>query len=131
MAPDHIGEAILTVGSALSEVASKTCGVIAIGPFGCMPNRMAEAILNEVMTAKDKLDATPGDRRLQEALAGMGALPFLAIESDGSPFPQIINAKLEAFCLRAQQLHERLQAVRGTNGFLGLDARLRLHTRRQ
>ena len=128
MAPDHIGEAILTVGSALSEVASKTCGVIAIGPFGCMPNRMAEAILNEVMTAKDKLDATPGDRRLQEALAGMEALPFLAIESDGSPFPQIINAKLEAFCLRAQHLHERLQAVRGTNGFLGLNACR--HTRR-
>ncbi len=122
LAPDHIGEAILTVGSALSEVASKACGVIAIGPFGCMPNRMAEAILNEVMTAKDKLDEAPGDRRLQEALEGMGALPFLAIESDGSPFPQIINAKLDAFCLRAQALHERLGAVRGTTGGRDIDA---------
>ena len=118
MAPDHIGEAILTVGSALNEVVSKACGVITIGPFGCMPNRMAEAILNEVMTAKDKLRATPGDRRLRETLAGMGDLPFLAIESDGSPFPQIINAKLEAFCLRAGHLHETMRAANATGGFM-------------
>ncbi|MFO7644504.1 MAG: acyl-CoA dehydratase activase [Desulfosarcina sp.] len=109
--PDHLGEAILTVGSALSDVASKTCGVIAIGPFGCMPNRLAESILNEVMTVSDKLKATPGDARLQAMLAGMEALPFLAIESDGSPFPQIINARLEAFCLQAKRLHERMGAT--------------------
>ena len=112
LVPDHLGEAILTVGSALHEVASKACGVIAIGPFGCMPNRMAESILNEVMTATDKLKTAPRDRRLQKILAGMEDLPFLAIESDGSPFPQIINAKLEAFCLRAGRLHERIQVVR-------------------
>jgi hypothetical protein len=35
-------------------------------------------------------------------------LPFLAIESDGSPFPQLISAKLESFCLRAQRLHKRM-----------------------
>jgi predicted nucleotide-binding protein (sugar kinase/HSP70/actin superfamily) len=123
VAPDHMGEAILTVGSALHEVASTACGVIAIGPFGCMPNRMAESILNEVMTATDKLKATPGDRRLRAMLTGMEALPFLAIESDGSPFPQIIEAKLEAFCLRAGQLHERMQAAgttRGPGGDAGL-----------
>jgi hypothetical protein len=77
-----------------------------------MPNRMAESILNEVMTATDKLKTAPRDRRLQKILAGMEDLPFLAIESDGSPFPQIINAKLEAFCLRAGRLHERIQVVR-------------------
>jgi hypothetical protein len=36
-------------------------------------------------------------------------LPFLAIESDGSPFPQLIHAKLEAFCLQARRLHEQMQ----------------------
>jgi predicted CoA-substrate-specific enzyme activase len=111
LVPDHLGEAILTVGSAMREVASTACGVIAIGPFGCMPNRVAESILNEVMTAGDKLKTTPGDHRLRHTLAGMEDLPFLAIESDGSPFPQIINAKLEAFCLRAEQLHARMQAA--------------------
>jgi predicted CoA-substrate-specific enzyme activase len=110
LVPDHLGEAILTVGSALNEVVTDTCGVIAIGPFGCMPNRIAEAILSEVMTAEDKLASNPGDRRLRQNLEGMDALPFLSIESDGSPFPQIINAKLEAFCLRAQQLHDRFQS---------------------
>lgn len=108
ISPEHLGEAILTVGSALSEVGSRACGVIAIGPFGCMPNRLAESILNEVMTVSDKLKAAPNDPGLQAALAGMESLPFLAIESDGSPFPQIINARLEAFCLQARQLHERM-----------------------
>lgn len=116
LTPDHHGEAILTVGSALKYVVSRTCGVIAIGPFGCMPNRLAESILNEVMTASDKIAATRGSRRLDATLSGMDALPFLAIESDGSPFPQVVSAKLEAFCLHARRLHERLQATeRGTN----------------
>jgi hypothetical protein len=77
---------------------------------------VAESILNEVMTASDKLKATPGDRRMRDILAGMEDLPFLAIESDGSPFPQIINAKLEAFCLRAEQLHARMLAAKVDGG---------------
>jgi len=129
--PDHLGEAILTVGSALSEVVSHACGVIAIGPFGCMPNRIAESILNEVMTAADKLKATPGNRQVQNALAGMEDLPFLAIESDGSPFPQIIDAKLEAFCLRAWRLHERIQSFNGTKLDAGIDSGLNNRGQRQ
>jgi predicted CoA-substrate-specific enzyme activase len=109
LAPDHLGEAILTIGTALNEVVSNTCGVISIGPFGCMPNRIAESILSEIMTAADKRNAAPDDRRLQAVLDGVSTLPFLSIESDGSPFPQIITAKLEAFCLQARQLHDRLQ----------------------
>ena len=105
--PDHLGEAILTVGSALKEVVSTTCGVVSIGPFGCMPNRIAESILGEIMTADDKLKVAPGDRWLQTVLKDVSSLPFLSIESDGAPFPQIITAKLEAFCLRARQLHDR------------------------
>jgi len=31
------------------------------------------------------------------------------VESDGSPFPQLINAKLESFCLRAERLHARMR----------------------
>jgi hypothetical protein len=76
------------------------------------------------MTATDKLKATPGNRQLPNTLAGMEDLPFLAIESDGSPFPQIIHAKLEAFCLRARHLHERLQAVDGANLDAGIDSGL-------
>ena len=120
--PDHLGEAILTVGSAMREVVSHACGVIAIGPFGCMPNRMAESMLNELMTASDKMKTTPGNRRLKARLVGMKDLPFLAIETDGSPFPQIIHAKLDAFCLRARHLHERLQAMGESDQATGVDS---------
>jgi predicted CoA-substrate-specific enzyme activase len=107
----HTGEAILTVGSALAEVITPACGVIAIGPFGCMPNRMSEAILSEIMTAAAKSIASPGNRRLKQIAADVDALPFLAIESDGSPFPQVINARIEAFCLQAERLHALLRAM--------------------
>ncbi len=102
------GEAILTVGGSMSEVVSHSCGVIAIGPFGCMPNRLSEAILNETMTAGDKIVAEPHNRRLRAVLSEVDQLPFLAVESDGSPFPQLINAKLETFCLRAERMHRRI-----------------------
>ncbi len=105
------GEAVLTVGGSLTEVVSHSCGVIAIGPFGCMPNRLSESILNETMNREAKLTADPGDSRLQTILGDIEELPFLAIESDGSPFPQLINAKLETFCLRAERLHRRILAA--------------------
>ena len=109
ISPNLTGEAILTVGSSLTEVASHACGVIAIGPFGCMPNRLSESILTEVMTRKGKLATDPNNNRLRAMLADIEDLPFLAIESDGSPFPQLITAKLETFCLRAERLHNAMR----------------------
>jgi predicted nucleotide-binding protein (sugar kinase/HSP70/actin superfamily) len=111
LSPNLGGEAILTIGSSLTEVVSKACGVIAIGPFGCMPNRLSEAILSEIMNRQDKIAIEPDSKELRIILTDIDALPFLAIESDGSPFPQIISAKLEAFCLQARRLHERLYRV--------------------
>lgn len=102
------GEAVLTVGGSLTEIVSQSCGVIAIGPFGCMPNRLSESILNETMTAKEKLATEPANQQLKAVLTDIEQLPFLAIESDGSPFPQLIDAKLETFCLRAERLHQRI-----------------------
>jgi predicted CoA-substrate-specific enzyme activase len=108
ISPYLSGEAILTVGSSLKEIVSESCGAIAIGPFGCMPNRLSEAILVEAMKREDKLAGVPGDGHLRATLNDVNDLPFLAIESDGSPFPQQIHAKLEAFCLRAGRLHQRM-----------------------
>jgi predicted nucleotide-binding protein (sugar kinase/HSP70/actin superfamily) len=85
--------------------------VIAIGPFGCMPNRISESILNETMNSTDKIATEPKNRQLRSVLSDVEDLPFLAIESDGSPFPQLINAKLETFCLRAERLHQRIMAA--------------------
>ncbi len=103
------GEAVLTVGGSLTEIVTQSCGVIAIGPFGCMPNRLSEAILNETMTREEKLATEPANQQLKAVLTDVEQLPFLAIESDGSPFPQLIDAKLETFCLRAERLHNRIQ----------------------
>jgi predicted nucleotide-binding protein (sugar kinase/HSP70/actin superfamily) len=108
---DLPGEAVLTVGGALTEVVTHSCGVIAIGPFGCMPNRLSESILNEAMNSSDKLAAEPRNSELRTVLTDIDELPFLAIESDGSPFPQLINAKLETFCLRAGRLHQQIQST--------------------
>jgi predicted CoA-substrate-specific enzyme activase len=82
--PKLTGEAVLTVGAALTDVPQHFCGVIAIGPFGCMPNRLSEAVLSREM----------GVER-----------PFLAIESDGNLFPQVITAKLEVFLLQVLRLY--------------------------
>ena len=111
ISPNLQGEAILTVGGSISEVVTQSCGVIAIGPFGCMPNRLSEAILNETMTAANKLSTGHSGNHLKSVLTDIEELPFLAIESDGSPFPQVITAKLETFCLRAERLHERMLAA--------------------
>jgi predicted CoA-substrate-specific enzyme activase len=89
--PRLTGEAVLTVGAAINEILHRYCGVIAIGPFGCMPNRLSEAILTAEM----------GSER-----------PFLAIESDGNLFPQIITAKLEVFLLQALRIHNKMAASR-------------------
>jgi predicted nucleotide-binding protein (sugar kinase/HSP70/actin superfamily) len=132
ISPNLTGEAILTVGSSLAEIASHACGVIAIGPFGCMPNRLSEAILNQAMVSEKKLATDPKNESLRVVLSEMTDLPFLAIESDGSPFPQLITAKLEAFCLQSERLHDRMRAVRkkdrwkdielGESGCFGADA---------
>jgi predicted CoA-substrate-specific enzyme activase len=109
ISPELSGEAILTVGSVIGEVASETCGAIAIGPFGCMPNRLSEAILMEAMKNGDQLAGKGSSLRKNSWLADFNDLPFLAIESDGSPLTQQIHAKLEAFCMRALRLHQRMQ----------------------
>lgn len=85
--PKLTGEAVLTVGAAITEVPRRYCGVIAIAPFGCMPNRLSEAVLSREMGSE---------------------LPFLAVESDGNPFPQVITAKLEVFLLQASRLHKAM-----------------------
>jgi hypothetical protein len=64
--------------------------------------------MHETMRREKKLESKPIDRNLIDVLAQVDDLPLLAIESDGSPFPQVIEAKFEAFCLRAQRLHKEM-----------------------
>jgi predicted CoA-substrate-specific enzyme activase len=104
------GEAILTVGLALREILNESCGIISIGPFGCMPSRVAEAILNKEMNVEGK-GRVHGWKKRVLPFADLGELPFLSIETDGMPFPQIIEANLEAFILQTRRVHERLISI--------------------
>jgi len=102
---DMAGESILTVGSALYEVIDHASGVISLGPFGCMPSRVAESILNNEMNMAGKLEAADFKKKYNIEFEN---LPFLAIETDGNIFPQIIQSKIEIFSLQAERLHKIL-----------------------
>ena len=109
-------EAILTVGAALHEILNPSCGVISIGPFGCMPSRLAESILSEKFTSTEKKAALNGHGHSPCRLSLLDEerrFPFLAIETDGNIFPQIIEARLEAFCLQARRLNGAMQRGEG------------------
>ncbi len=112
LSPHLSGEAILTVGGSLHEIVTEVCGTIAIGPFGCMPNRISEAILSEAMTREGKLAVSAHPSPALAWLKPEEPLPFMAIESDGAAFPQVTEARLEAFLLRARRLHERCASRR-------------------
>jgi len=114
ISPKLTGEAILTVGAALHEIMHPACGIISIGPFGCMPSRVAESVLSEQFTRGEKLELLMKTDGSDPSSHGSilqkrdRKLPFLAIETDGNAFPQIIEARLEAFALQARRLHEEM-----------------------
>ena len=115
VSPNLTGETILTVGSAIHEILEPSCGVISIGPFGCMPCRVAESILNEKFNSVEKRAQINGNgsAHLEPLLEGDRKFPFLAIETDGNPFPQIIESRLEALCLQAERLNDQIMEHTG------------------
>jgi len=110
------GEPGLSTGAALHHLADKYCGVINVGPFGCMNSRMTEAVATLEMTVEGKEEASrqagvPVD--LSDLKATTETLPFLSVECDGNPFSQIIRARFETFLLQAERLHAAMQARKG------------------
>lgn len=112
ISPELTGEAILTIGSSIDEILTQVDGVIIIGPFGCMPHRVAESILSESMEKeKLKIAQDKGDRFTEDMIHKFSSLPFLAIEADGSVFTQVIEARLESFCLQVERVNEYREVV--------------------
>jgi predicted nucleotide-binding protein (sugar kinase/HSP70/actin superfamily) len=101
------GEAILTTGLALRQILHSASAIISIGPFGCMPSRVAEALLFAEMTVGGKVNASK-DPNYRRKYQGVQNLPFLAIETDGNPYPQIIEARLETLCLQSERIHKMM-----------------------
>ena len=111
ISPKLTGEAILTIGNAMTQIIDKVSGVIAIGPFGCMPNRISEAIISETINSEEHKYIKAG-KLIKKGIEFNHSLPFLAIESDGNTFPQVIEARLEAFCLQVQRIHDTISRER-------------------
>lgn len=107
ISPHLTGEAILTVGGALAEIINEVDGVIAIGPFGCMPNRIAEAVAGSALAHGD-LPAGCG-KLAHRILARHPHLPFMAVETDGNIFPQVVVARLESFVLQVKRLYRLIR----------------------
>jgi predicted CoA-substrate-specific enzyme activase len=98
------GEAILVTGSFFREIIHSISGAISIGPFACMPTRVTEAVLSPEATMETKVYLDKN----AEPDPDICSLPFLSIETDGNPFPQILEARIEAFCLQVERLHETI-----------------------
>ena len=110
------GEPGLSTGASLYHLADKYCGVINVGPFGCMNSRMTEAVATPEMTTegKERAAALAGlPVEIGEIREQIDVLPFLSIESDGNPFSQIIEARLETFMIQANRLAEAMAMRKG------------------
>ncbi|MBI1920311.1 MAG: CoA activase [Geobacter sp.] len=112
--PELALETNLTVSATLSDLGDENHGVISIGPFGCLPCRISEAILNYRLH-EEKENFSRHNSRFWAGNKDDLPLPFLAIESDGNPFPQLVDARLESFVLAAHRLKGEL-AEMGRNG---------------
>jgi predicted nucleotide-binding protein (sugar kinase/HSP70/actin superfamily) len=101
------GEAVLTVGSVIDEIVDEVDGVIIIGPFGCMPHRVAESVLSKSLE-KEKLKEIEkyGNGFTKQVMDKFSSLPFLAIETDGSVFTQVIEARIESFALQVERVNQ-------------------------
>ncbi len=110
MMPQLTGEAILTLSCAIAEIVDQVSGAVALGPFGCMPNRIAEAITSKAFTER-RLYRSNGRELPPAILEEQPHLPFMAIETDGSVFPQVVEARLESFILQVKRLHQLVKQV--------------------
>ncbi|MBT9133796.1 MAG: 2-hydroxyisocaproyl-CoA dehydratase activator [Firmicutes bacterium] len=102
--PELTGEAILTLSCALNDIIDRVDGVVSIGPFGCMPARIAEAMIKQTIDV-EKPRITSDQDLTREIMAKHPHLPFISIESDGSPFPPVVAASLESFVLQSKRVH--------------------------
>jgi len=105
--PAMTGEAIVSVGTFFNEIVKHIHGVVSIGPFACMATRVTDSILSRESQAA-------GNKRLKflenvKELQQFHTLPFLSVEVDGNPFPQIVEARIEAFALQVERMHETLR----------------------
>lgn len=108
------GEPGLTLGVGMYEGAEKYCGIINIGPFGCMPTRFTEAVMKTEMNIESKLAIKKKLHPrfdLPEKIKSATSIPFLTIETDGKVYPQLIESKLETFAVQAERMAKLMESL--------------------
>lgn len=103
------GEPGLITGIMMRDALDKYAGVINIGPFGCMPVRFTEAIASnntDIQTKKNSYETT-GVIFRENGFHENERIPFLTIEADGNPYPQLLEARFESFCLQATRIAKK------------------------
>lgn len=114
---EYKGEPGLTVGVLLHETLEKYCGVINIGPFGCMPTRFSEAIGLPESKVKNKIEAERINNptyELPDVFNGNMNIPFLTIETDGNAYPQVVEARIETFIMQANRIDKLMKKAKST-----------------
>jgi predicted CoA-substrate-specific enzyme activase len=109
------GEPGLSTGASIYHLIDKYCGIINVGPFGCMNSRMTEAVTTVEMTVEGKERALKNagtEKDLTGLKENIDVLPFFSIECDGNPFSQILEARFETFLIQANRLYEEMRKMK-------------------
>ena len=104
--PTLVGEPGLICGMFLKDSLIKYAGIVNIGPFGCMQLRFAEGVAVPQAKVKNKKLAfqKAGEILTNFHFTEDESIPFLTIEADGNPYPQLLEARFENFCIQSERM---------------------------
>lgn len=107
------GEHGLTVGLAIRDALNEYCAIVHVGPFGCMQSRFADATFIPEADVKRKrfIFRSLGKELVLPGFEDTDRIPYLSIESDGNPSPQMLEVRFESFCLEAERAAKKLGKV--------------------
>ncbi|MBN2353121.1 MAG: hypothetical protein JXD23_11170 [Spirochaetales bacterium] len=101
--PELDGEPGIISAITMRDALTKYAGVVNVGPFGCMQTRFGDAVTAPQADVSGKRAAYESAGKPLD-LPGFGEddrIPFLTVESDGTPYPQLLEARFESFLLQA------------------------------
>jgi len=103
--PELDGEPGLIAAITLRDSLTHYAGVMNVGPFGCMQTRFGDAVTAPLADVSGKREAyrLAGKELDLPQFREDERIPFLTVESDGTPYPQLLEARFESFCLQARR----------------------------
>ncbi len=104
------GEPGLISGLTMRDSLNKFSGIVNVGPFGCMQCRFGDAITipQADVEGKKRVFRGLGCEPELHGFAECERIPYLSIESDGNPYPQLLEARFESFCLAAARAAHKI-----------------------